>query len=122
MHGDGTDGIVDLEAIKADDGKHHQHTTDQADEHGKLCAGAEWVSGDGHKARQGTIERHGEVCLAEERPSRQERRYHAAAGSKVGVDEDLGDGVGLIDVGKLELRAAVKAEPAEPKDEGTERC
>ena len=119
---DGAYGVINLQAIKADDREHHQHPTDQTHKHGKLCTRAERVRGNGHKPRKRSVKGHGEIGLAKEGTGRQECSHHTTASREVGIYEHLSHGVCFINIGELELRAAIEAEPAKPQDECTQRC
>src|SRR5690606_6706778 len=67
VYRDGTDRIVDPQAVQGQDAEHHQHTAHGTDQHGLFSGGCQRLGGDGHQASQGAVEDHGQVGLAEQR-------------------------------------------------------
>jgi len=54
--------------------------------------------------------------LCRTRAGQDQRKNQTAGGCHVGIDEDQCDRIGFADVGDLQFRAAIKAEPAKPQD------
>src|SRR5690606_34811659 len=120
VYGDGADGIVDLDLVHEHHRKHHQYAADGTHQGRGDRGPVQRFGGDGHKTCQGTVDRHGEVGLAEQEVGRDQRRQQTATGRGIGVDEHGGDSVGLVDVRYHQLGAAVEAEPTHPQDEHAE--
>ncbi len=84
------------------------------------AARSQRLGSDGNQASQCTVQCHGQVSLAEQDAGNNQTGDQTTSSSSVGVDEDLGNSVGIGDVGYNQLRTTVEAEPAQPQDEHTQ--
>ena len=110
-------GIVDLgNLVKELHSQHHQDTGHQADEERAHRADHIAAGGNGHQARQGTVEGHGDVRLLIPDPGKD----HGGAGGNrrghVGVHEYQRGAEHAFVAGKTYGAGAVETEPAEPQD------
>ncbi|MNQ98641.1 hypothetical protein D3C85_1143450 [compost metagenome] len=120
MYRDGTDRIIDLQAIEGDDGVDHQGPGQGADQAGKQRAGGGRVGGDGDQTAEGAVEDHGEIRLAPGELADQQGADHTGGRGGVGVDEHGANGGGVSGAGERQLGATVEAEPAHPEDQGAQ--
>jgi len=119
---DGTDNIVDLELVEKRHGQDHEHAAYTTNQHGLAHAWHQRLCSDRHEAANGTVEDHGCINLAfVHYRSGDHRREHAANSRHVRVGEDVRHRVDVCRRTCSQLRGAVKAEPAEPEDESTQR-
>ncbi len=114
-------GIVDLQLVEHHDGADDQQATHCTDHRCGDRRRRQRFCRDGDQAGERAVQRHRQIGLAEPEARQQQREDEAAGSRHVGVDEHERDGVGFADIGNLQLRAAVEAEPAEPQDQRAER-
>ena len=118
VDGNRTHGVVDfchiIEEFYRED---HQHTGHDADDGG--AEGVHYITagGDGHQARQRTVEGQGNIGFAVAHPGGDESRHGSQGRGQVGVEADEAGGDHGIVAGHADGGAAVEAEPAEPQDE-----
>ena len=78
-------------------------------------------SRDRNQAGQRTVERHREIGFAEPEPGQQQGEHRPPAAAMLVLTNTSATAVGFADIGDLQFGAAVKAEPAQPEDQGAER-
>ncbi len=114
--------VIDPEpAVHECNRRNDDQATNEADDRREQRGGRQRLRGDRDQAGQRAVQRHREIGLAEPQSGENERGDKTTGSRHVRVDEDQCDGVRLADVGHLQLRTAVEAEPSEPQDQCAER-
>src|SRR6056297_3127416 len=113
--------VVYSQFVQPDDRENNQYATDCTDYRRQHGARRKRFSRDRDQTGQRAVQRHGQVGFSKHQSSRDKCGYHPAGSGHIGVDEHQRHGIGFTDIGQLEFRTAIEAEPAQPENEGTQR-
>ena len=113
--GQGPDGVVEV-LVDGEDAEDDDHPGDRSDDHRRPWLDVAGGCRDRDQCGDGAVADHADVHRLGHEVDAGERGDRARGGGQVGGDDDVGE----VEVGRVQRRTRVEAEPAEPEDEDAE--